>query len=872
MPVRDYPHQGVRAGRMPRPPNQNLVVKRPRVIELIENRTSAALCIVRAPRNFGKSVAIQQWAAETTRDTCWLTATEHCSTPQTFWQLLAATLDSHLGKDTAETNTPELLADPVEYISASLAGTQALTVVVEDFHWIQQLKIERSLAELLAKAPELSFLIAARAPTHFEQIQWSMNLDLQVIAMDELLFNDAEAAKFHAESPLEPISAELNAHFQGVPQPHRIAQQVAEDPRPPTATHAEHIIARVTDTVRSAALVARRETLDRDTTKFLAVTLPLRHFDLALVQLLAPEVDAETIILAMADFGLLTSQNMEHGRRYSFRPIAKDAYTAILAPEITIVQTQVWETAVAFEVARKEFSPAFSYAMATKDYRLCTDILLQSGLRLLADKDRVLQASLPQIPKTQLVKYPLLTVALGIIYNSTKRTRLKGLEHFALALTSTRLLGRAVPPEERLAVNLAQTTALRIVGQFGAAASTARDSLKSVYELPLADSDRLRIFETIALGQWGLTLLFVGDFTAATRALHHSIAAGDQIASPQAQYFATSVLAYRYAIDGDLATAAIYAEIAAEQFAPTALMELYQQTPLIMANALIELGRLRPEAAEAYLSKVLSETSTSEFWGQLRVIEAKIDILRGHAGIASGRMELVLRSKKELPALNPMDAADLKTVRSYLLLASGKVAGAKAVFHKSAKNISSEAAIARARICLAVGQAKEVVELLSPALHFPTALQSAEAQSLLTVARLQLQPLETVRPDVESLAGTLIALHNSWPLALLPVELLDLLSSAVEQLKVPFPDLKGLPRTPFAQIASRASLTPREASILAALAVTGDRAEIAQANFVSVNTVKSQLRSLYRKLGVTRREDALLAAAREGLLDRHSST
>ncbi|MBP2413796.1 DNA-binding CsgD family transcriptional regulator [Arthrobacter stackebrandtii] len=61
------------------------------------------------------------------------------------------------------------------------------------------------------------------------------------------------------------------------------------------------------------------------------------------------------------------------------------------------------------------------------------------------------------------------------------------------------------------------------------------------------------------------------------------------------------------------------------------------------------------------------------------------------------------------------------------------------------------------------------------------------------------------------------------------------------------------------------SLTPREQLILATLSVTGDRAKIARNHFVSLNTVKSQLRSLYKKLGVTSREEALLVAHREHL-------
>jgi LuxR family maltose regulon positive regulatory protein len=61
-------------------------------------------------------------------------------------------------------------------------------------------------------------------------------------------------------------------------------------------------------------------------------------------------------------------------------------------------------------------------------------------------------------------------------------------------------------------------------------------------------------------------------------------------------------------------------------------------------------------------------------------------------------------------------------------------------------------------------------------------------------------------------------------------------------------------------------LTEREKSVLLALAKTASRQDIADALFVSVNTVKSQLASAYRKLGIRTREEALTKVRQLGLL------
>lgn len=60
-------------------------------------------------------------------------------------------------------------------------------------------------------------------------------------------------------------------------------------------------------------------------------------------------------------------------------------------------------------------------------------------------------------------------------------------------------------------------------------------------------------------------------------------------------------------------------------------------------------------------------------------------------------------------------------------------------------------------------------------------------------------------------------------------------------------------------------LTPRERQVLDALLANSNYQEIADALHVSKDTVKTQLRAVYRKLGVNSREAAIAAAIRTGL-------
>ena len=61
-------------------------------------------------------------------------------------------------------------------------------------------------------------------------------------------------------------------------------------------------------------------------------------------------------------------------------------------------------------------------------------------------------------------------------------------------------------------------------------------------------------------------------------------------------------------------------------------------------------------------------------------------------------------------------------------------------------------------------------------------------------------------------------------------------------------------------------LTGRECEVLRYLATTLDNAEIAAEIGVSVNTLKTHLKHIYRKLGVERRRTAIAEAERLHLL------
>jgi DNA-binding NarL/FixJ family response regulator len=67
-------------------------------------------------------------------------------------------------------------------------------------------------------------------------------------------------------------------------------------------------------------------------------------------------------------------------------------------------------------------------------------------------------------------------------------------------------------------------------------------------------------------------------------------------------------------------------------------------------------------------------------------------------------------------------------------------------------------------------------------------------------------------------------------------------------------------------LASLEALSQREVEVLRYVPSVLSAAEIGAELYVSVNTIKAHLRSIYRKLGVSRRREAAIEAERHGLL------
>lgn len=140
-------------------------------------------------------------------------------------------------------------------------------------------------------------------------------------------------------------------------------------------------------------------------------------------------------------------------------------------------------------------------------------------------------------------------------------------------------------------------------------------------------------------------------------------------------------------------------------------------------------------------------------------------------------------------------------------------------------------------------------------------LPLASRSEILLVLLWSLQRLEQPISKVQAGAAAQLVIGGKRRrlFTTVPREVIEAIADELDDEAAEFRrQLQGLT---FAQpLPTRPALTPGESKVLAALLTNATTAEIARALFVSPNTVKTQLASIYRKLGVSGRKDAMAVA------------
>ncbi|WP_348788777.1 helix-turn-helix transcriptional regulator [Leifsonia sp. NPDC080035] len=473
---------------------------------------------------------------------------------------------------------------------------------------------------------------------------------------------------------------------------------------------------------------------------------------------------------------------------------------------------------------------------------------------------------LERLPQSTIRAQPLLAMMLGIAYNVLGFHRVRALRYFALAVRAARAERSGMDPIDRALIRAAESAAYRLLGRPRMSIGPSRAAVAALDALPEEERASLDYLPRV-YAQVGISLYYGGDVDAAMDTFAKGLAASPTT-PPSPGFGNLAMLAGIHALRGDIPEALEHIEYARTGPWTDEQRRMYTGTFYRLAEAMVAVERLDGEVALAQLEAMEHDRRSIEHWIAIAQVEGLARLLAGDAG----------RALADLDAFAAMRGAEgrsastrnaLARVRALLQLALGSPDAASVILDRDLAG-DPLGRIERARVDLALdrtGSALTGLRALAGE-HLP-ARGAAEAAALEAAVLLRFSDSARTRGVVGQLGALLARTEQRLALALLPPRDLERVVSALRD--AGFAEVvDDVPlRSLLPEIRQETLLTERELAVLAALMDTGSTAEIAAALVVSANTVKTQLRSVYRKLGVSNREDAIAVAIDRHLLVEH---
>lgn len=452
---------------------------------------------------------------------------------------------------------------------------------------------------------------------------------------------------------------------------------------------------------------------------------------------------------------------------------------------------------------------------------------------------------------------PVLAMLVGLIYYRIPSRQLKGVRLFVAATRAAASDKRDMRPVDRALVLSSASASYRLIGHPALGIKPARTVLRILNDLP--DTEREKIHSLPRLyAHAGATLYAGGQTDEALSAFEHGLAEIPREGFPHG-FMNLAMLAGIHAVRGDIPASKPYIEMVRSSKWPEATVSMYSGTYYRIAEATVALEHFDARTARSHLKAMIHDRETIEQWVRIALTEALTELVDNRPGAALAGLD-AFAAARQGEGRSASARAQLAPMRSLLQLALRNPEGALAILTRdAARGSEKEVALARADLVLArPGAALHRLRRLRGS-RLTTRL-GAEVAVLEAACLLRLPDRSPTRSVLESVASRLRSSGLRLPLVLLPDEDFVRLRSALHEagyadILVDLPAIALIPRTIADEI-----LSEREQAVLDALVRTSTNAEIADELFVSVNTVKTQLKSIYRKLGVSTRDDAIAVA------------
>jgi LuxR family maltose regulon positive regulatory protein len=190
------------------PPVRPERVPRPRLVERLKAGLDCRLVLVSAPAGFGKTTLISEYAARCGHPVAWVSLDKADNEPVQFWTYVVTALQKnpHIkGRELGQAVLAMLRSaqpPPVETLLSGLINelveiTEPFVLILDDLHQITNPQINDALAVLFEhQPPQMHLVISSRADPPWPLARWRASGQLMELRTDDLRFTSGEAAAF----------------------------------------------------------------------------------------------------------------------------------------------------------------------------------------------------------------------------------------------------------------------------------------------------------------------------------------------------------------------------------------------------------------------------------------------------------------------------------------------------------------------------------------------------------------------------------------------------------------------------------------------------------------------------------------------------
>ncbi|MFV0426996.1 MAG: LuxR C-terminal-related transcriptional regulator [Beutenbergiaceae bacterium] len=805
------------------------------------------IVLLQAPRGYGKTVA-GSWMMrhQVYHDHVWVSLPQRELTPEQFWEIVAA----RLREAGLEDHDWRLL-------DRSLARRRRrLLLTIDDLHRVLDSRVDEELAWLAAHHEQIHVVAMSRHPRLLATL--ATQLDGVVAGTDGLRLGGDQTYQLatglgHQVTPL--MAADLSSNLWGCPALLRAVLAA-----PPQEGGGIVIDGSTLDPIIRLQMSDYQDPAVRNTLLTLAVP-PALPDDLAL-RLVGPDGLA-IASAAMTDNGT-TMVRSRTGEVRLPEPI-RAAMARLLEQDAPAQFREASLAAAQWFYAHEDVGPALLHAIDAEHWPMVTELLLRHWAMLLVDYPQPVRRALDRLPSELINTSAELLVARDYVANVLTNRRARAAYNAGLLVPGASMpgtSGRRFVPRQVLSLQADGffDTAGHMVGDRPGMEATNSDAWSSAVVSAVPGQ----------LVQWSVSLLLGQPGVEAIYGFCEAAAWAQQLGMADLHLEAAGGAALSHAIAGNPSAAKSWLDhigrVRSDETGPQPSDETGQQpSNEAVQESLIE-ALTRALVAQQQLQPY--EVEIAQMSAELPDLEVLAVQLRAEGLIDQDRGVEAVRLLQSYRVRN-CNTAVANLVEHTMIgslveahLAVGQVERARSLLKEADANMAKHPATWML-VEFQSGEYERVQEMEPPDDLLPR--QTLQMWLLWACAALRREQKAVALDAFQTAVSIAMQTGMLRPFSLIPAADLQELAENDVLLQ----DLlahRGSIRGVLAEPQDGGRLSARELQVLEAVATGAPFAAVASRLYISPNTVKSQMRDIYRKLGVRGRVAAVERAQSLGLL------